>query len=301
MNAPIVVFVYNRVEHAKGVLTSLAKCPEAKDSVLYIFSDGPKNEKAAEKVAAVREYIRSEEVRSSFGEVNITESPVNKGLANSVISGVDQVIRQYGHVIVVEDDNVVARDFLDYMNRGLAFYRDNPKIWSLGGYTLPIKIPEDYSHDVFLMGRGSSYAWATWLDRWETIDWEIKDYAQFKTDKKAQRRFDAFGNDASHMLGSQMKGTIDSWAIRFLYNARKQDAYFILPVNSRTRNTGNDGSGIHVSKNDTRFDTTISDSYSPVVFENVELDARIQKQFKKLFDAPITVRCKRRLKALLKR
>lgn len=302
MYAPIVVFVYNRVEHAKGVLSSLAKCPEAKDSMLYIFSDGPKNEKAVSAVQTVREYIRSEEVQGSFGEVRVVESPKNKGLANSVISGVDQVIREHKRVIVVEDDNVVAVDFLDFMNRALDFYEGDSRIWSVGGYTLPINIPKDYKHDVFLMGRGSSYAWATWLDRWETIDWKIRDYAEFKGNKKLRKAFNEFGDDAAYMLDSQMAGRIDSWAIRFLYNAFKQNKKFILPTKSRVKNTGNDGSGIHVSSTDTRFDTELATEVSPAVFESVStVDKRLKKEFQKVFNVPFSVKCKRYVKALLKR
>lgn len=301
MNAPIVVFVYNRVEHAKGVLSSLAQCPEAKESILYIFSDGPKNEKAVSAVQAVREYIHSEEVEGWFGEVRVVEAPKNKGLANSVISGVDQVIQEHKRVIVVEDDNVVAVDFLDFMNRALDFYEGDSRIWSVGGYTLPINIPKDYKHDVFLMGRGSSYAWATWLDRWETIDWEIKDYVDFKKDAKKKKAFNRYGNDRTDMLASQMSGTIDSWAIRFTYNAFKNNKYFILPVESRVKNNGNDGSGVHVSATDKRFDTNLSDGVRAAQFETVEMDDRIREEVARVFNAPKALRFKRCVYRLIKR
>ena len=39
MNAPIVIFVYNRLKHTKALINSLEKNPEAKESVLYIFAD----------------------------------------------------------------------------------------------------------------------------------------------------------------------------------------------------------------------------------------------------------------------
>ena len=40
--APIALFTYNRPDKTKTVIESLLKNAEAKDSDLFIFSDGPK-------------------------------------------------------------------------------------------------------------------------------------------------------------------------------------------------------------------------------------------------------------------
>ena len=45
MYAPIIVFAYNRPEHLKNTLNALALNQEAKDSDLFVFIDGSKNEK----------------------------------------------------------------------------------------------------------------------------------------------------------------------------------------------------------------------------------------------------------------
>ena len=295
MNAPIVLFVYNRVDHTKNIITSLSKCPEAKTSELFIFSDGPKNDNANEKVQQVRRYINLEEISELFGKVTIIESSVNKGLANSVISGVTQVINKFGKVIVVEDDNIVAPSFLRFMNDALDFYGDNKRIWSIGGYCLPIAIPSDYHHDVFVMDRGSSYAWATWKNRWDIIDWEIKDFNSFMANGKLRRAFNKSGDDRCYMLEAQMKGRIDSWAIRFTYNAFMNNMLFVLPIRTLVSNNGNDGSGIHVNKSDFRFDVSIDLTDWDYTLENVELNPYIQKQIAALFHVPVTTKIKRKL------
>ena len=301
MNAPIVVFVYNRLDHTKNVLKSISECPESIESDIYIFSDGPKNEGAVDKVKAVRNYIHDEELKRKFRKVNIIESKRNKGLANSVISGVTQVISQYGQAIVVEDDNIVDPDFLFFMNQCLDFYRMNPKVWAIGGYTLPIHFPDDYHHDIYFMDRGSSYAWATWENRWKSIDWEIKDYPKFKKDKYARKAFNQAGEDRSNMLDSQMKGKIDSWAIRFTYNAFKNNMLFVLPRKSYVKNTGNDGSGIHVAKFDQRFDVVLEEKSRNLCLENLEIDTRIQKETARIFQTPLKIKIKRKIKQLLER
>ena len=53
--APIALFTYNRADHTRRAVESLLQNAEAKDSDLFIFSDGPKNEKTVRGVADNRE------------------------------------------------------------------------------------------------------------------------------------------------------------------------------------------------------------------------------------------------------
>lgn len=301
MNAPVILFVYNRIDHTKRIIESLSKCPEAKDTELFIFSDGAKNQDSAGKVQEVREYISSEPIKSMFQNVNIKMAEQNKGLANSVISGVAEVITRYGQAIVVEDDNEVSVNFIRYMNDALDFYKDNKKIWCIGGHSLKINFPKDYDKEIFMLDRGSSYAWATWADRWNLIDWEIKDYDTFIKDRSAKRRFSESGNDRVDMLTSQHLGLIDSWAIRFTYNAFKNNMFFILPRISLVLNKGNDGSGVNVSSTDKRFDTSIENELHTYTFENVTLDKRIQKEYARVFHVPLFKRLKKKIRFCINR
>ena len=60
--APIALFVYNRPSHTRQTVEALLKNPEAKDCVLYIFADGPKNNANAvtmQKIAELRSYIHT--------------------------------------------------------------------------------------------------------------------------------------------------------------------------------------------------------------------------------------------------
>ena len=298
--APIVLFVYNRPEHTRIALQSLSECQYADQSDLYIFADQAKNEKAKEQVEQVRCIIKEDIWKRKFAEVNITEAAQNKGLANSVISGVTQVINKYGRVIVVEDDNRVAPDFLDYMNRGLEYYENNHRIGYIGGYKSPIKIPEDYKKDVFLMGRGSSYAWGTWKDRGDLVDWDVKDFKEFEKDKKAIASFNEYGEDRFEMLKNQVEGNMNSWAIRFSYAMWKHNMFAVLPCKTRVENIGFDGSGVHNVAQDTRFTVSIESDLSPVKFEDLSVDERIKREIQKMFKIPLTLRIKRKIKHLLR-
>ena len=43
------------------------------------------------------------------------------------------------------------------MNGALEYYKNNESIWSISGYNIPIDIPSDYKHDVYLSYRGCSW------------------------------------------------------------------------------------------------------------------------------------------------
>lgn len=111
--APITLFVYNRPDHTNKTIEALKKNKFAKESELFIFSDGPKKQEDASKVKEVRKYLKTID---GFNDVFIKESEKNKGLANSIISGVTEVINKYRKVIVLEDDLITSPVFLEYMN-----------------------------------------------------------------------------------------------------------------------------------------------------------------------------------------
>ena len=102
--APVVLFVYNRADHFEKTYEALAKCEEVPYTDLFIFSDGAKNSKAEDGVNNVRGLARKIAQNNNFKSVKVIESPVNKGLAKSIINGVSQVVEEYGKVIVLEDD-----------------------------------------------------------------------------------------------------------------------------------------------------------------------------------------------------
>ena len=283
MLAPIIIFVYNRADYAKNVIVSLATNKEAKDSDVFIFSDGPKNENAAPKVAAVREYLDSLEKEHPFQKLTIVKAEQNKGLAKSIIEGVTHVMDKYGKAIIVEDDTVLAADFLDYMNRGLEFYKDNPKIWAVGAYTRPLKSVEAQPYDVYLTQRVSSYTWGCWKDRWDKVDWEMKYYPNFLYNIKKRKKFALWGADRPCMMDAQACGKISSWAIRFEYSMMENDMYCILPQYSRAICNGNDGSGTHSSEAIHEFDTVLYEGDKPVEFADVEIREDIRKEFIKPF------------------
>lgn len=277
--APIILFCYNRPKHTKKTIEALKKNNLAKDSNLHIFLDGPKRFEDNEKIHEIEKYVNNIE---GFNKCCLHKSNKNKGLANSVISGVTQIINKYDKVIVLEDDIVTSKNFLEFMNEALKFYKDSENIYSIGGYNIPINIPEDYKENVYLSYRAMSWGWATWKDRWSKIDWEIKDYSEFINDRRAVDDFKLGGDDLPQMLKMQLEGKIDSWAIRWCYNQYRNKQFTILPIKSLAKNIGCDNSGTHCNKTN-KYDSKLDEKYIWSFKHDLEVDPEINNRFRKFF------------------
>lgn len=202
--APIIIFAFNRPKALRNVVCSLLQNTEARESDLYIFVDGARLHKDGElkEVELVREYVIS---ITGFKTLHYTFSEVNKGLGASIIDGVSEVINRYGKVIVLEDDLCVQPNFLAFMNQGLKYYEKVNGVFSICGYNNKIKIPKDYKADAYIYNRSSSWGWATWKDRWDTIDWKLEPFDIYKS--KARAFCCWAGSDAWKMLNDWHKFT----------------------------------------------------------------------------------------------
>ncbi len=280
--APIALFVYNRPKHTTQLLNSLKENSNAKNSELYIFSDAAKNENQRLNVQKVRLLITA---LKGFKNIVIKEQKTNKGLANSIIEGVSEVLKVYGKIIVLEDDLIVSPNFLEFMNKALNKYENTKTIFSISGYCPPAKMPLDFTEDVFLYPRVSSWGWATWQNRWQLADWQVSNFNEFCKSKSKQKAFNAAGQDRTPMLVKQQFGHINSWAIRFDYASFCQNKMTLYPSISKTQNNGADGSGEHVGSTN-RFDILLDKrkNIAPLPEnpkEYPEISKRIKQTYKK--------------------
>ncbi|UAB84822.1 glycosyltransferase [Zunongwangia sp. SCSIO 43204] len=254
--APICLFTYNRLNQTIKTIEALSDNYLASRSDLIIFSDGAKDNKTQKEVDDVRNFLKTV---NGFNSIKIFESNENRGLGPSIISGVSQVVGDHGKVIVLEDDLYTTPNFLDYMNQALDFYADNDKIISVCGYGLKIKKPKNYiDSDFYLYGRSSSWGWGTWKNRWESIDWDVKDWQNLKSNKTKIKAFNYNGSDMFAMLKSVKEGKGNSWAIRFCYTQFKQRKYSLMPFKSFVENIGFGNEGTNTKYKFSRFKTEMN-------------------------------------------
>lgn len=275
--APVCLFVFAREDYTKRVLDSLSENMLAKDTDVYVFSDMWIKEKDQTGVENVRKEINDACWKNKFNKFEVYEAPKHKGLAKSIIEGVTRVINEYGRVIVVEDDLILAPLYLSFMNKALDFYSDDLHIGSVSGYQNNMPLPYDYNEDVYLFYRSCSWGWGTWKRVWDNVDWNISDYKKFKKSLVDRLRFDRAGYDMTLMLKDQMEGRIDSWSIRFDYNLFRMNLLSVYSAKPYVKNGGFDARATHTldEKSADRFSGGLSNE--PFQIAPVELDKKICK------------------------
>lgn len=285
--APIILFCYNRPDHLEQTLEALSRNELADQSILYIYCDGPKegaSDKMRQKIAEVRRVTRK---RQWCKEVHIVEAEKNKGLANSIIGGVTDVINKHGKVFVLEDDLVSSPHMLRFVNKALDFYEDYAGVYSISVNRPPVskmEIPENYPYDVFACLRSYSTGWGTWKDRWEKVDWSMDEFDRCKQNPDMLRALCRLGEDFPPMMQMQEDGMIDSWAVRFSFAHFKHHAVAILPCRSYVTNIGFDGTGTHSGTVANVYENDLSESVSnPRMLDMVYEDDRIINAFYSLY------------------
>jgi hypothetical protein len=238
--APVLLFVYNRPIHTLKTLQALAANPGADRTDLIVYSDGPKNISETPKVEETRDLVSA---FFGFKSVQIVARETNLGLADSIITGVSEVLEEYENVIVLEDDLITAPGFLTYMNKGLNFYKDEMKVVSIHAYAPETKesLPDTY----FLKG-ADCLGWATWRRGWKHFNPNGSELLKDLYDKKLSYQFNFSGTYGfTRMLEDQIDGKNQSWAIRWYASTFLLNLLTLHPGTSFISHIGNDGSGTH--------------------------------------------------------
>lgn len=239
--APIGLFIFKRPEHTRRMILSLLACDGIDRSPVHVFADGPRSSADKAMVEATRGVARE-----LLGDrATFVERDHNVGLANSVIEGVTALCAQYGSVIVVEDDLVLAPSFLQFLNQGLRWYADESRVMQVSGHMFDVPAIAG-THEALLLPMTTSWGWATWSRSWALFDPAATGWQQRFADDAAARRFNLDGAyDHLGMLRRQMRGVGDSWAIRWYYAVFVHGGLVLFPPQTLVANTGFDGSGTH--------------------------------------------------------
>lgn len=263
MRAPIVLFCYSRLIHTQRTVDALLRNDPAKESDLIVFSDAAKNNQKQKDVAEVRRYL---DTIRGFKSISIHHRSKNLGLAQSIISGVTELLKIHERLIVLEDDMETSPHFLTYMNEALELFADDERIASIHGYIYPTKLPLP---EAFFLRGADCWGWATWRRGWAHFNPDGSYLLKELKQRGLLKKFDFDGAYAfSKMLENQINGLNDSWAVRWHASIFLANKLTLYPGRSLVHNIGNDNSGSHCissSKNDVIL------SQTPIDLQNVNV------------------------------
>lgn len=289
--APVLVQVYTRHKHFVACIESLARCIGAEHTPLYICSDAGRDAAAQSIVDQIRQYCTTIQ---GFERIEVVAFDRNLGAVRSAQQALDLIFERYDRVIYTEDDNVFAPNFLQYVNSGLDYYKNNERVFSICGYCHPFRMPASYSEDVFTSHLAAAWGQGLWRDKFQSMDlmppvgdyWsERKQWPKILSISWSELMEYVFANGAQY------------WDVLMGYRCMMQNRVNIFPRVSLVRNTGNDGSGEHCLSDDKFSSQIIDDGTSEFCFiDNLTPDRRIERRQADAVDFPFVYGLRLRFK-----
>lgn len=269
--APIVIATLNRYEHLKRCIESLQKNDWAKYTELYISVDYPVKESHWDGYWKVREYL--EGGLDGFQKVNTFYQSVNLGPNKNYQFLFRKVLERYDRYIITEDDNEFSPCFIEFMDKGLELFEDDPDILCLCGHT-PNKKWHTEGENVLKLSSVQYY--------YGTAFWQEKRACALQVFNK--KSFDSIGRNPYYIwkLYYHSRNMLWWYVHRYLCDPYEvmvnqdgvpmdidinyniyciiKNKYIIAPVKSLSRNYGRDGSGDNCG---------VDPSYNPL---DIEMD-----------------------------
>jgi hypothetical protein len=226
---PVILFAYARPDHLRQTVESLRA---NKVPLIYTFSDGPANPDKEPAVAEVRKILRG----IDWCEVILCERDKNFGLGRSILDGISQVLSRHEAAIVFEDDLICVPGTYQYLASALNYYKDNPKVMSVTGWTHPRVIPNGVTSDPYFDGRAECWVWGTWARVWLDMNRDAKTLMQ----ACEARGMDIYryGADLPRIAEVELQQNI--WAVRFLYLHILHGGLCLRPPHSMVEHIGFD-------------------------------------------------------------
>lgn len=241
--APVVLFAYNRPEHTAKTLAFLQQCNLSEKTPLVVYLDGIKNIDDHGKQALILENLHNISHLKCFYSLVIKQREYNLGLTENIISGIGEVMAEYGRAIILEDDVLVAPSFLEYMNDALDFYKNEPMVWHISGWNFPVEVGGLPS--TFLWRTALGWGWATWADRWNYYERDPQALID-EFDEVGIQNFNIYGSyNFWDQVISNATGKISTWAVFWYATIFKNGGLCLNPIRAMTTNIGFDGSGTH--------------------------------------------------------
>ena len=257
-HAPVLLSAYNRPDHLRRCVESLSRCIGAEETRVFIAVDAPYRDEDVALNKKVLDYCSG---IKGFKDVVIYVRSVNMGAFRNRKQARDDIFSHYSNLIMSEDDNEFSPCFLSFINNGLQRYAHDERVFSISGYTYPVKLTPIASEKAYVSNVFSAWGVGVWKDKFNAVDFETAD---FFDEFRNPLRFMDFNRKVGdhvfiHLLKAKRQGRIFG-DTAMTYHMYKKGMVSIFPITSLVRNWGNDGSGIHCGMNEVYSGQEIDES-----------------------------------------
>ena len=264
-----------RNKHLEKCLDSLRKNPWAKYVDLYIGLDYPANDAHWPGYRKVLKLMERD--YSMFRSFHLCKRTTNYGVAKNMDALYREIIKDHEQFIYMEDDTEFSENYLEYMLKALDYFRDDPDVISVSGYSYPIRLSMEKNCSIITQNAiFSMWGAGFWKDKYGKFRKEIKedlclirDFSyNLKHYKFSQYRKVDYINcvagvylddkDVRELCPMFTNATDIAMGVYMQVNGK----YQAMPVISKVRNNGFDGTGVYCqSIKPARFGRITSDTY----------------------------------------
>ena len=271
----VVLITLYRNQHLEKCLNSLMNNPWAKYVDLYIGLDYPAKES---HWPGYREILKlMERDYSIFRSFHLFKRTENYGAAKNMEALYQEVIKEHEQFIYIEDDVEFSENYLEYMLKALDYFRDDPDVISVSGYSYPVKFNTDDKCNIITQNAiFNMWGAGFWTDKYKIIKKEImedlsliRSYSYNLRNYKLSRYrradyincvsgIDPDDNDVRELCPMFSIPTDIAMGVYMQVNGK----YQAMPITSKVRNNGFDGTGLYCQAVKTpRFGRITSNNY----------------------------------------
>ena len=286
-----------RHKHLEKCLDSLKKNPCAQYVDLYIGLDYPANDSHWPGYRKILKLMEKD--YSMFRSFHLIKRPTNYGVSKNTVSLYQEVFEEHEQFIYMEDDAEVSENYLEYMLKTLDYFRDDPDVISVSGYSYPVRFKMGNNCTVITQNAiFNMWGAGFWKDKYKVFRKEItedlcliRNYSynlkHFKLSRYRRTDYinivagiDPDDKDVRELCPMFTRPTDIAMGVYMQVNGK----YQAMPIISKVRNNGFDGTGLYCKAvKPSRFGKIISDSYD---YSRQPIDKK--KTFTLLYDGGIS-------------
>ena len=261
--------------HLEKCLDSLMKNPWAKYVDVYIGVDYPTKDS---HWPGYREILKlMERDYSMFGSFHVYKRTANFGADQNLDDLYDEAMKDHEQFIFMEDDTEFSENYLEYMLKALDYFRDDPDVISVSGYSYPVSFETESDCNIFTQNAiFNMWGAGFWKKKYEVCRKEIMEDLRLVRDFSYNIKHFSFSRyrraDYINCVAGVDPDDRDVRKFCYMFTNMTDIAmgvymqvkgkYQAMPVISKVRNNGFDGTGLFCQAvKPARSGRTTSDTY----------------------------------------
>lgn len=239
-NPAIVIVAFNRPDHLQRLLDyiSVSKYPDTLKIPLVISIDYQKSEENNQVLQIAKSF------QWPKGSKKIITHSENLGLRKHILKCGD-LTEDFGSIILLEDDLVVAPAFYKFALKASKFYENNDDVAGISLYAYEYEELDLYRFYPKFTGK-STYL-MQWASSWGQL-WTVEQWKGFRTWYSENKNIDGIN------ISNEVKNWKNSWKKFFLAYLVEKNKFFVYPYTSYTTLIDDIGTNI---KNDAKVNQVL--------------------------------------------